>query len=95
MNNGCSPHKNIVVHFSSIVKHRTKINAHIVKQGGDLMANKITYTCFVEYSDTGEVKPLADLPQEEKDRLGKLWGRRMGKALSDYYSAHPHEFERL
>ena len=59
------------------------------------MANKITYTCFVEYSDTGEVKPLADLPQEEKDRLGILWGRRMGKALSDYYSTHPLEFERL
>ncbi|MBQ8228198.1 MAG: hypothetical protein IJZ88_05860 [Clostridia bacterium] len=59
------------------------------------MANKITYTCFVEYHDTGEVKPLADLPQKERDRLGTLWGERMAKTFSEYFSQHPQEFERL
>ena len=59
------------------------------------MANNITYSCFVEYRDTGEVKPLKSLSKEEQERLAAHWGKRMANALSEYYSLHPDEFEQL
>ncbi len=60
------------------------------------MAKKeLTFSCKVIFKDENRVVDWEDLTEEEKENCRKTWSERLSQTVSDYYSNHLDQFERL
>lgn len=55
---------------------------------------EITYACFMHMKD-GRIVPLEELTPEEKERCMNSMAERSSRVMSEYYSNHPEEFDKL
>jgi hypothetical protein len=60
------------------------------------MANKtIPFRIFIKDTATDDTRLWGELTEEEKEGYKKRMSKNLGQRMSDYYSAHPDEYERL
>lgn len=60
------------------------------------MANKpLTVRIFIKDTSTDELFRWDDLTETEKNNYRQRMADNSSRMLSDYYSAHPEQFERL
>ena len=59
------------------------------------MAKAIPFRILVKDTMTGVTHRWDDLSEKEKDSFRERMSQNLSKRMSDYYSAHPDEYERL
>lgn len=58
------------------------------------MAKELGFICYILTPDRGPV-PMNEMPPEELAAWGKRMSKRSSEAMSDYYTQHPDEYEKL
>ena len=57
--------------------------------------NEIIVRCFLENTETGEVKAWEDLAEKEITRFREKASERLTENMSRYFAQHPDELKKL
>lgn len=53
------------------------------------------YRLFMCLDGEDEAVPLESVPAEKMEEIKDGWSKRLSENMSQYYTAHPEEYERL
>lgn len=59
-----------------------------------MVRKPLTCAGYITLKD-GRTIPVEDMTAEERERVNKSVNERLSRVMSEYYSLHPDEFEKL